>query len=99
MAVGNGPLAVDNPRQYQPQESPANRHINGGAVDAGGILLGLLTRTTSPLLPQSLTANQCSFKAALNVVEAEERLMDDPEDLPGEATAQIGLYTHRRQDS
>ena len=39
------------------------------------------------------------FKAALNVFVAEERALDGPEDLTGKATAQIGLYAHRGQDS
>jgi hypothetical protein len=36
-AVGNHPMAVDNSLQYRPRESPANRRINEGAGDAGGI--------------------------------------------------------------
>jgi hypothetical protein len=34
------------------------------------------------------------FKAALQVVVAEERALDGPEDLTTETAAQIGLYAH-----
>jgi hypothetical protein len=37
-AVDNDPLAVDNLSYCRPQESPANRYINEGAVDAGDTL-------------------------------------------------------------
>jgi hypothetical protein len=39
------------------------------------------------------------FKAALQVVVAEERALDGPEDLTTETAAQIGLYAHLCQDS
>jgi hypothetical protein len=39
------------------------------------------------------------LKAVLNVVVAEERALDGPEDLTHETTAQIGLYAHLGQDS
>jgi hypothetical protein len=35
------------------------------------------------------------LRAAINVVEGEERALDSPEDLTTETTAQIGLYAHR----
>ena len=38
------------------------------------------------------------LKAALNVFVAEVRTLDGPEDLSGETTAQIGLYSHPCQD-
>jgi hypothetical protein len=41
-AVGIHPMAVDNSWQYRPQESPANRRINEGAIDAVGTLRRLL---------------------------------------------------------
>jgi hypothetical protein len=37
--------------------------------------------------------------AALNIVVADERTLDGPEDLTGKTTAQIGLYAHLCQDS
>jgi hypothetical protein len=46
-AVGIYPLTVDNEQQYRPRESPAKRHIMGGAVDAGGILRRLLKTFSS----------------------------------------------------
>jgi hypothetical protein len=46
-AVGNGPLAIDNSRQYRPQESPANGHIEDDAVDAVGTLRRLLKTSAS----------------------------------------------------
>jgi hypothetical protein len=45
-----------------------------------------------------LTDDLGVFKAAVNVVEAEEWLLDGPEDLTYKTTAEIGLYTHRSQD-
>jgi hypothetical protein len=39
------------------------------------------------------------LKTPLNVVVAEERALDGPEDLTGKTMAQIGLYAHPCQDS
>ena len=41
-----------------------------------------------------VTDDQGAFKAALNVLVADEQHLDGPEDLTGETTAQIGLYSH-----
>jgi hypothetical protein len=41
-AVGVHPIAVDDPLQYRPQQSPAKHPTMGGAVDAGGILLDVV---------------------------------------------------------
>jgi hypothetical protein len=38
---------------------------------------------------------QGTLKGALNVVVADKRVLDGPEDLTVGTTAQIGLYTHR----
>jgi hypothetical protein len=38
------------------------------------------------------------LKVSLSVFVADEQILDDPEDLTGKTTAQIGLYTHRGQD-
>jgi hypothetical protein len=38
------------------------------------------------------------LRAAINVVEGEERALDSPEDLTTEAAAQINFYAHRGQD-
>ena len=68
-AVGNHAMAVDNSCQYRPQESPANRRIIAGAGDA----VGTLRRLSSTFsLYRDLLTNQGLFKAASNVVVAEE---------------------------
>jgi len=41
-----------------------------------------------------LPGDQDVSKAPLNAVEAEERVLDDPEDPTDETTARIGLYAH-----
>lgn len=38
------------------------------------------------------------LKASLNVIVAEERALDGPEDLAHGTVAQIGLYSHRGLD-
>jgi hypothetical protein len=49
------------------------------------------------LAPDLLAPDQGVLKAALNVVVADERILESPEDPTGEIRAQIGLYAHRGQ--
>jgi hypothetical protein len=57
------------------------------------------TRTTLLIPLPTLIHDAVEFlKASLNVVVAEERAIDGPEDLTGETRAQIGLYAHPTQD-
>jgi hypothetical protein len=66
---------------YRPRESPANHYINDGAGDAGGISLGSCDGVSWPDPPCHLPDDQDVLKATLNVFEADEQLLDDPEDL------------------
>jgi hypothetical protein len=76
-AVGIGPLAVDNQQQYRPRESPANRYIMDGAVDAGGISRGSSCKTSaiafSAVQPHRLEV----LKATSNAFVAEEQALGD----------------------
>jgi hypothetical protein len=76
-AVGNHPMAVDNPWQYRPQESPANGHINGDAGDADGTSRGSSCKTSAiafcAVQPHRLEV----FKAASNAFLAEEQGLGD----------------------
>ena len=60
-----------------------------------------LAITPKPLisLPTSTPGAPEFFKAALSVVVAEDRALDDPRDLTEQTTAQTGFYTHRGLDS
>jgi hypothetical protein len=73
-AVGIHPMAVDNSGQYRPQESPANRRINEGAVDAGGTMRRLLG--TSFFLPRP-PQRPVPFRAASSAFVAEEMTLED----------------------
>ena len=53
--------------------------------------LGLFFLSRPPYRP-------APFKAAFSFAAAEERALDDPEDLTDKTMAQIGLYAHPDQD-
>ena len=80
-AVDNDPLAVDHLQQYQPQESPANRRINDGAGDAGGILRCFSVKANAFSFSAVLHRRLEVLKASLNVAVDEELALDGPEDL------------------
>ena len=59
----------------------------------------LLARRVWDLTVRSYTLqDQSSFKAALNVVVAEERALDAPEDQTDVGSPRNGLYAHLCQD-
>src|SRR5215212_8388564 len=80
-----------------PQESPANRHINEGAGDAGGILLGFASGLVVQSTRASSPDHRGAFQAALNAFVAEERTLEDLGGLTGSTSRQSGLYPHRGQ--
>ena len=59
----------------------------------------LLSREPTIPLPTLIHDAVELFKALLQVVVAEERALDGPEDTAHGSTVQIGLYAHRGQDS
>jgi hypothetical protein len=79
---------------YRPHETPANTHLAG---DAGGIFAEFVEKDVSCSCEYYPLQYHSSIKAALNVVEADEQLLDGPEDLTGVRSAQIGLYAHPSQ--
>src|SRR5215208_8410938 len=80
-----------------PQESPANRHINEGAGDAGGILLGFASGLVVQSTRASSPDHRGAFQAALNAFVAEERTLEDLGGPAGSTSLQSGLYVHRGQ--
>jgi hypothetical protein len=67
-----------------------------GGIDAPLILSLENPRFLCPL-PTLIHDALEILKTPLNVVVAEERALDGPEDLTTETAAHIGLYTHRAQ--